>query len=179
VRGSLVVNDVPVWLVGVAAVPGVIALVLGIALWTMVRRLREAQQVLLSDGTSESLVERQSAQQRSVQRLEEHLRGLEDRLTAEKAETDEALGAAIRFQGLVRYDAYSDMGGQQSWSVALLDRSRTGSIVTSLHARDHARVYLKQLVGGEPSQRLSPEEERAVLLAMGELEDQPEDAAQR
>jgi hypothetical protein len=179
VRGSLVVNDVPAWLIGVAAAPGVIALALGIVVWMMVRRLRDAQRVLLSDGTSESVVERQSALQRSVQRLEERLQGLEGRVTAEKTETDEALGAAIRFQGLVRYDAYSDMGGQQSWSVALLDRSRTGSIVTSLHARDHARVYLKQLVGGEPSQRLSPEEERAVLLAMGELEDQPEDAAQR
>lgn len=172
-------NDVPAWLIAVAAAPGVIALVLGLVLWMTVRRLREAQRVLLSDGTSESVVERQSALQRSVQRLEERLQGLEGRVTAERAETDEALGAAIRFQGLVRYDAYSDMGGQQSWSIALLDGSRTGSVVTSLHARDHARVYLKQLVGGEPSQRLSPEEERAVLLAMRELEDRPEDAAQR
>jgi hypothetical protein len=40
-------------------------------------------------------------------------------------------------------------------------------VVTSLHARDHARVYLKEMVEGTPSQRLSPEEERAVALALG------------
>ena len=40
-------------------------------------------------------------------------------------------------------------------------------MVTSLHARDHARVYLKQMVDGAPEQRLSPEEERAVALALG------------
>ena len=46
--------------------------------------------------------------------------------------------------------------------------TRTGAVVTSLHARDHARVYLKELAGGLSSQRLSPEEERAVALAMGD-----------
>jgi hypothetical protein len=68
---------------------------------------------------------------------------------------------------MVRYDAYRDMGGQQSWSIALLDAHRNGAIVTSLHARDHARVYLKELREGTPGQRLSPEEERAVTLALG------------
>ena len=68
---------------------------------------------------------------------------------------------------MVRYDAYRDMGGQQSWSIALIDGNNTGAVVTSLHARDHARVYLKELVEGVPGQRLSPEETRAVGLAAG------------
>jgi hypothetical protein len=78
---------------------------------------------------------------------------------------------------MVRYDAYRDMGGQQSWSIALLDGNRTGAIVTSLHARDHARVYLKELAGGVSEQRLSPEEERAVALALGEALAGPAEAA--
>ena len=81
--------------------------------------------------------------------------------------TEQSLLTTLRFQGMVRYDAYRDMGGQQSWSIAILDQHKSGSVVTSLHARDHARVYLKELREGVPSQRLSPEEERAVTLALG------------
>jgi Protein of unknown function (DUF4446) len=67
------------------------------------------------------------------------------------------------------------MGGQQSWSIALLDGNHSGAVVTSLHARDHARVYLKELVEGTPGQRLSPEEERAVALALGRPAPPPPD----
>ena len=77
----------------------------------------------------------------------------------------------------VRYDAYRDMGGQQSWSIALLDGTRTGAVVTSLHSRDHARVYLKELTAGVAEQRLSPEEARAVALALGEPIPGPAEAA--
>ena len=45
--------------------------------------------------------------------------------------------------------------------------SQSGAVVSCLHARDHARVYLKELTDGIPSQRLSPEERRAVALALG------------
>jgi hypothetical protein len=67
------------------------------------------------------------------------------------------------------------MGGQQSWSIALLDANQNGAVVTSLHARDHARVYLKEMALGTPSQRLSPEEERAVALALGRPSPPPRD----
>ena len=59
------------------------------------------------------------------------------------------------------------MGGSQSWSIALLDDSANGTVISCLHARDHARVYLKEVVGGRSAQRLSPEEERAITLATG------------
>jgi hypothetical protein len=82
--------------------------------------------------------------------------------------TDAGLRGALRFQGIVRYDAYQDMGGQQSWSMAILNANGEGAVITSLHARDHARVYLKEIVGGAPLQRLSPEEERALAAARAE-----------
>ena len=81
--------------------------------------------------------------------------------------TERSLATSLRFQGLVRYDAYRDMGGSQSWSIALIDGNGTGAVVTCLHARDHARMYMKELEEGTPSQRLSPEEETAVALAPG------------
>src|SRR6185295_3895167 len=114
------------------------------------------------------LVDRQASLQRGIERVDEEIRSLRDQADARQRATDERLRGALRFQGLVRYDAYRDMGGQQSWSIALLDATRTGAVVTSLHARDHARVYLKEMAGGVANQRLSPEEERAVALAMGD-----------
>jgi hypothetical protein len=159
--------DVDVWWAVAAGVPGLIALVGCGVLWVSLRRLRAGQQVLLPDGSSAGLIDRQASLQRAMSRLEEGLSDLESLVERQGEVTEGSLRTALRFQGMVRYDAYRDMGGQQSWSIALLDGNQTGAVVTSLHARDHARVYLKELVEGSPGQRLSPEEERAVALAMG------------
>lgn len=159
--------EVSVWAAAAAAVPGVAALALCCWLAARLRRVRAAQEVLLPDGASAGLVDRQATLQRAMNRLEEGLRDLESLVERQGEVTERSLRTALRFQGMVRYDAYRDMGGQQSWSIALLDGNHTGAVVTSLHARDHARVYLKELSEGTPSQRLSPEEERSVALALG------------
>ncbi len=161
-------TQVAVWVVAIAGVPGLVALVVAIVLWVKLRRVRADQRILLPDGATGSLLERQAAAARAVERLGERIDALWSDVTDLAAHTDAGLRGALRFQGLVRYDAYHDMGGEQSWSMAILNAERTGSIVTSLHARDHARVYLKEMVGGVPSQRLSPEEQRAVDTAMRE-----------
>lgn len=156
-----------IWAAAAAGAVAVIALGVCIALWMSLRRLRAAQKVLLPDGSSASLVDRQAGLQRAQARLEEGLSDLQALVERQGEVTERSLRSALRFQGMVRYDAYRDMGGSQSWSIALIDGNNTGAVVTSLHARDHARVYLKELVEGTPGQRLSPEETRAVGLATG------------
>lgn len=160
--------DAPIWVAIAAGVPGLIAVTIALVLWVRLRRVRAEQRVLLPDGAEAGLVERQSAQHLRLERLIEDIAGLHAALADHRATIETTMRSTLRFHGLVRYDAFTDIGGAQSWSVALLDATRSGSIITSLHARDHARVYLKQLVAGTPSQRLSPEEERAVALALGE-----------
>lgn len=160
-------DSVELWVVLVAAIPGVAAIVAVIVMWTRLARTRSAQRVLLPDGTATGLVDRQAGLQRQMERLEQGLNDLQSLVERQGEVTERGLASALRFQGMVRYDAYRDMGGQQSWSIAILDQHKSGSVVTSLHARDHARVYLKELREGVPSQRLSPEEERAVTLALG------------
>lgn len=150
-----------------AGAAAVVALAACTALWIGLRRLRGAQQVLLPDGTSAGLVDRQATLQRAMARLEQGLADLQSLVERQGEVTERSLATALRFQGLVRYDAYRDMGGGQSWSLALIDGNGTGAVVTCLHARDHARVYMKELREGTPGQRLSPEEERAVALAIG------------
>jgi hypothetical protein len=160
--------DVALWMVIAAGAPGVVACVVAVWLWRALRRARAVQKTLLPDGTPVALVDRQASLQRAMDRLEEGIRDLESLVERQGEVTERDLRTALRFQGLVRYDAYRDMGGQQSWSIALLDGSRSGAVVTCLHARDHARVYLKELFEGMPSQRLSPEEQRAVAAALGQ-----------
>lgn len=69
------------------------------------------------------------------------------------------LGHTLRHLAVVRYDAFDDMGGQLSWSVALLDDHHDGLVLTSIHGRSDARTYAKGIRAGRCEQQLSPEEE--------------------
>jgi hypothetical protein len=75
--------------------------------------------------------------------------------------------SALKHLAVVRYDAYADMGGALSWSLALLDDHGDGAVVTSIHGRTEARTYAKAITGWTCDQPLSPEEESAVENARG------------
>jgi hypothetical protein len=72
---------------------------------------------------------------------------------------------ALRQPVVVRYDAFGDMGGRLSWSLALVDEGGNGVVLTSIHGRSDARSYAKALQGWACEQPLSPEEEKAVEAA--------------
>ena len=79
---------------------------------------------------------------------------------------EERLDGAIAYHGLVRYDAYNEMSGRQSTSIALLDTRRSGVVLSSIHHRDQARLYAKLIHRGEGELQLSPEEAEAVRQAL-------------
>ena len=62
----------------------------------------------------------------------------------------------------MRYDAFGDMGGHLSWSLALLDDAGHGVVLTSIHGRSEARTYAKSISGWTCEQQLCPEEEEAI-----------------
>lgn len=72
---------------------------------------------------------------------------------------------ALRHLAVVRYDAFGDMGGHLSWSMALLDDGGDGVVLTSIHGRSEARTYAKNVAGWSCEQQLSPEEEEAIRFA--------------
>ena len=78
------------------------------------------------------------------------------------------LDGALAHHGLVRYDAYNEMSGRQSTTIALLDASRSGIVLSSIHHRDQARMYVKQVRDGQGELELSPEEEEAIRAATSE-----------
>ncbi|RYG35433.1 DUF4446 family protein [bacterium] len=72
---------------------------------------------------------------------------------------------AKRFSGLVRYDAFEDVGGEQSFALAIYDEEGDGVVLSSLVGRVDCRVYAKPLVGGQSERALSQEERRAIQEA--------------
>ncbi len=86
--------------------------------------------------------------------LPEDLHGLRQEVAALRAEGADAL----RNLSVVRYDAFGDMGGHLSWSLALVDDSGNGVVLTSIHGRSEARTYAKNISGWTCEQQLSPEE---------------------
>ncbi|GGO73468.1 hypothetical protein GCM10012276_19150 [Nocardioides deserti] len=96
-----------------------------------------------------------------VDALPEDVHGLRQEVAALRAETRDAL----RHLAVVRYDAFGDMGGHLSWSLALLDDGGNGVVLTSIHGRSDSRTYAKNVAGWTCEQQLSPEEEEAIGAA--------------
>jgi hypothetical protein len=76
----------------------------------------------------------------------------------------EAAGA-LRHLAVVRYDAFEEMGGRLSWSLALLDDGGDGVVLTSIRGRNEARTYAKSVTSWRSDQELSPEETEAITHA--------------
>jgi hypothetical protein len=93
--------------------------------------------------------------------LPEDPRALRQEVAALKAESAQAL----RHVAVIRYDAFTDTGGQLSWSLALLDDSGSGVVLTSIQGRNESRTYAKNVAGWASETLLSPEEEDAISNA--------------
>ena len=87
--------------------------------------------------------------------------GLRREVAALRAEA----AGALRHLAVVRYDAFDEMGGRLSWSLALLDDAGDGVVLTSIRGRNEARTYAKSVGGWAGEQELSPEEAEAVAHA--------------
>jgi hypothetical protein len=132
------------WLGLAGLVVAVLALVVAVAAMrrttTAVRRRRQAAQDLPTD-----------------------VLGLRQEVSALRLEAADAL----RHLAVVRYDAFGDMGGHLSWSMAVLDDRGDGVVITSIHGRSDARTYAKPVSAWSSDQQLSPEEEDAIAHARG------------
>jgi len=148
----------------VAAAAGAVAalaLCLALLLWLRLLRIQAAQTVVLGSGHRDLLDFAVALQARI-----DDLHGAVDEVAAGLSRVDRRVDGALTNTAVVRYDAYEGTGGQQSASVALLDATRTGTVVTAIQGRDYARIYVRDLDRGRSSVALSPEEQEAVERAM-------------
>ena len=107
----------------------------------------------------------------STKELEKKLQVLEEKLGTVTEELDsfkEEMKVAVTKVGIIRYNPFKDIGGDQSFSIALLDASDSGVVVTSHYGRDVNRVYAKPLEKGKSKYSLSQEEEQAIAGALKE-----------
>jgi len=143
-----------------------VALVLAISLALRMRRLRADQRTVLGESGQEDLVAHASGLERDFVALNDQVGDIVEGLATRMEAAEGRLDGAIAFRALVRYDAYGEMSGHQSATIALLDASRSGVVLTSIHHRDQARLYAKQVTDGTGEIELSPEEAEAVRLAL-------------
>ena len=149
----------------VAGGVALIALIFVIVLAFKLRSLRRSQATVLGDR-SRDLVAHSAELDQAFVSLREYVEEALSRLEQRSQTTDQRIDRAIAYHALVRYDAYGEMSGAQSSSVAMLDAHRSGIVVSSIMHRDQARVYVKEVREGQSSIELSPEEQQAINEAL-------------
>jgi hypothetical protein len=152
----------------VAAAIAVLGLVAALTLWLPLRKLRAAQRAVLGPSGAGDVVAYAAHLERELGILRDYLEDVAGALDRRVSRSETRLDLAFSRRGLIRYDAYGEMSGHQSWSLALLDDSKSGLIFSSILHRDAARLYLKQVHAGRPELTLSPEEEEVLRLALAE-----------
>jgi len=136
------------------------ALVVALVATFRLRRVRADQRTVLGDHEETDLVAHAARLQHEFTGLRGYVQDLATGLDARLDTAERRLDGAVAHRALVRYDAYNEMSGRQSTTIALLDARRSGIVLSSIAHRDQARLYVKQVVAGASDLQLSPEEAR-------------------
>jgi hypothetical protein len=149
--------------VAIAAAVGVgILLIYTVYLAARLRRIRRDQRLVVGSDTHD-LVEYAVGLLARVEAVERRASEVEGRVTAIGARVD----GCYQRRSLLRYDALEGSGGKQSATIAVMDATGSGVVLSAIQGRDYARIYIKDVRGGQSDVELSPEEQRAVDEASG------------
>ena len=125
------------------------------------RSIRHAASPARGDEVMQGMLEGHA---RTFERLETAIR----QLAGQNARIDNRLSGTVQRVGLVRYDAFEDVGGRLSFSCALLNEGGDGVVITSINGRQDTRVYAKSVQGGDSVYNLTEEEAAAIREALAE-----------
>ncbi len=131
---------------------------LAVAVVVLGSRLRVVTRRVEAAGGDQKVLDRLTAAERELSaaaRRIEHLGGRLERLGDQTQH-------CLQRTGLVRYDAFKELGGHLSFSLALLDSRQDGIVLSVLNDREGARAYAKPVAGGRSTFTLSEEEQRAI-----------------
>lgn len=114
-------------------------------------------------GNLEELLFKQAEQ---IKHLSDYVKEVKD----SQNNIDQELRTSIGPIGVVRYNAFNDVGSDLSYSVAILNREKNGVVLSSLYGREDSRTYAKPIENGESSYKMTDEEKEAVRIALQKLE---------
>jgi len=134
---------------------------LGVVAWmfSAQKSSRQPQGPVKMNDSLRSILEGQA---RAIKRIEAAVRSLH----ATDKRQEGLINSTVRHVGLIRYDAFEDVGGRLSFSCAMLDDHGDGVVVTSINGRQDTRVYAKPVARGQSAYNLSTEEEEAIRQAL-------------
>ncbi|NLN75094.1 MAG: DUF4446 family protein [Armatimonadetes bacterium] len=137
-------------------------LIFTVALWRKLAGLNRRRNKKLEDGRIDDIIEYLNTQADALDEIREKL----DYMNSIQAEQARALVSCVSNIGLVRFNAFDDVGGEQSFAVVLLDKAKNGVAFSSLYGRQDARVYAKAICAGQGERPLSTEEQQALSKAL-------------
>jgi hypothetical protein len=150
-----------------AGAVALLSLIVVLVLMRRLRRLRAAQRTVLGESGERDLIAHAQSLQSGFEELRRLVQSTAERLEERLTANERRLGRTISKTAVVRYDAYGEMSGRQSSSMALLDDSGSGVVLSSILHREQARMYVKGVREGQSEFELSPEENEAIDTALG------------
>jgi len=149
-----------------ALVFGLIALVFSVTVWSRLRNMARPYEEVLRNADASAT----SVLQAQVQAVERNRQRIEEILAYTRHLRTQTMNS-VQGIGFLRYDAFDDIRGQQSFSVCLLDAHFNGVLITSIAGRMDSRTYAKPVRAGACEAATSAEEGRAIALAKDSLSD--------
>lgn len=139
-----------------------VLLFLSVYLFLEVSKLKKNAQILFAGKKATDLEDVMLGQIEKINRIEEAIIALKDA----DQRIMHTLAYAVQKVGMIRFNPFGEVGGNQSFAVALLDNYNSGVIILSLYSRDGVRIYAKPVKDGKSEYQLSKEEEEALQIAM-------------
>ncbi|MBN2168870.1 MAG: DUF4446 family protein [Actinobacteria bacterium] len=172
----MIQNNVTIFIIVLLGVL-VINVALTVYLYLRIRTLESESELLARDTEGHNIIELVNDSMLQVERMNREVNTLTDK----NDWIVKRLAGALRNVGMVRFDAFRDLGGLMSFAVALLDDRGNGMVISSIYGRSESRTYAKPVVERSSKYELSPEEREAIRLASQnkELGALPEEALDR
>lgn len=152
--------------IGIMAIIMVILFILLVVNMGKTNRLRKRYEAFMQGKNAESLEETLSTRIQQIDQL--LISEKENRTNIEKISN--TLLHTFQKVGMVKYDAFHEMGGKLSFSLALLDQENNGFIINAMHSREGCYTYIKEILNGNSIIVLADEEREALNIALGKIE---------
>ncbi|HZD59642.1 MAG TPA: DUF4446 family protein [Anaerolineae bacterium] len=138
-----------------------------LAIWLLaitinVRKLANRQKIIAKAGEDGDFVRVISDSLKELSTLKSDVAEIKD----DRATSKLVMDTAVRNVGMVRFDAFDDVGGKLSFAVALLDSNGDGVVISAINGRQESRSYAKHVRNGDSSYILSAEERDAITKAL-------------